>query len=189
MHGAPAFANFPAMCEADSSDEDLMRRFCETLDDGVFRSLAERYYDRALRLAESQLANGTTAYDAVQETFIRVVRHCKRYDPEKPFAPWFFTILRHVCADFRRKEARQLGALHRYADRGLPSFGSEAATGRARALLECLDSSDVRLLEWRYGHGLSVAEAAGRLGCSVEAAKKRFQRIIKRLQSYSLAQS
>jgi DNA-directed RNA polymerase specialized sigma24 family protein len=31
--------------------------------------------------------------------------------------------------------------------------------------------------------GLSVAETAGRMGCSVEAAKKRFQRAIGRLRA------
>ena len=176
------------MCDTDCSDEALMRRFCETLDESVFRKLAERYYDRALRIAEDQLANGTTAYDAVQETFIRVVRHCKRYDPDKPFSPWFFTILRNVCADFRRKEARHLDALHRLAEAGMPHPGNDATAARAGALLECLGGDDVRLLKWRYGQGLSVAESADRLGCTVEAAKKRFQRIIKRLQAYSIAQ-
>lgn len=171
------------MSPADCSDEDLMRGFCRTLDDDVFHALADRYYERAVRFAGNQLGNSTTAYDAVQEAFVRVVRHRKRYDPGKPFAPWFFTILRNVCTDFKRKEARRLDALHRFTDLVRWPRENGAARDRVGALLECVDDDDVRLLRLRYVQGMSVAEIAGNIGCSFEAAKKRMQRVILRLRS------
>ena len=182
---ASVCAGPPAVLVLDCSDETLMRRFCATLDEGVFRAITDRYYDRALRVAEDELANGATAFDAVQETFIRVVRHRKRYNPEKPFSPWFFAILRNVCADFRRKEARYSGALRRFADLVLSGRGDDAAKERAGGLLECLGEKDVRLLKLRYVHGMPVSDIAGKIGCSGEVAKKRIQRILRRLQAYS----
>lgn len=171
------------MRHADCTDETLMRRFRETLDGDAFRLLAERHYEHALRVADGQLGSRTAAKDAVQEALIRVVRHRRRYDPEKPFSPWFFAILRNVCADFRRKEARYARALRRFADLVLSGQGGDTAWQRAGDLLECVGREDAQLLELRYVQGLSVAETAGRMGCSVEAAKKRFQRAIGRLRA------
>lgn len=171
----------------DCSDEWLMCRFCETLDDGVFRALADRYYDRALRTAQGQLCDGALAHDAVQEAFLRVVRHRRRYRPDRPFAPWFFTILRNVCTDLRRKEARHVQALRRLAELARPEPTDGNAAARAATLLDSLGENDVQLLRFRYVHGMSASEIAGAIGCTIEAAKKRIQRILRRLQSCSPA--
>jgi RNA polymerase sigma-70 factor (ECF subfamily) len=190
LRGAALSVNHRPMDARDSKncpDESLMRRFVETLDEESFRILAERHYERALRAARGHLDDDAAACDAVQETLIRVVRHRQRYDAAKPFAPWFFAILRNVCADHRRKEARHLGALVRLADRPPANSCGEAARRRADSLLEALGGEERRLLDLRYAHGLSVAETAAALGCSVEAAKKRFQRAISRLQSFAQA--
>ena len=160
----------------------LMRRFCETLDEGVFRSLADRHYRGALRVAETMLDDGALAHDAVQETLVRVVRHRKRYDPDKPFAPWLFTILRNVCIDLKRKQARRFEVHRRFAELLEWPRNNDTAEVRAAALLEMLPENDARLLNLRYVEGATAVEIAGRVGCSVEAVKKRFQRIIQRLR-------
>ena len=167
----------------DCSDETLMQRFCETLDDDIFRVIAERHYDRAIRMASALLGNSTAAGDAVQETLLRVVRQRRLYDPKRPLSPWLFTILRNVCLDIKRSEARRFGAQQEYADSLLAPYDNTAAKTRATTLLEGLSEDEVRLLEMRYVRGLSAAEAATTLGCSLEAVKKRFQRVLGRLRS------
>ena len=74
----------PAIAGEDVSDETLMRRFCESLDDETFHTLASRYYDKALRIAKERLGRDSAAQDAVQEAMIRVVRFRRRYRPAKP---------------------------------------------------------------------------------------------------------
>lgn len=169
------------MQEQTSTDERLMGRFRDTLDEQVFRALAGRYYPQALRIAHDRLGNETAAQDAVQETLIRIVRHRRRYDPTKPFARWFFAILRNVCADLHRKEARHQQALQAFADWTAPP-AAESATNRMLDLEVSLSTGEAELLQLRYVDGLSHAEIAGQIGCSLEAAKKRFQRILKRLR-------
>jgi len=162
-----------------------MRRFCRTLDDATFRELTDRHYEHALRFATRQLSDSTAAYDAVQEAFVRVVRYRHRYSPRKPFLPWFFTILRNICIDFRRKETRYLDLLRRAAETLEFSAGDGSAKGRAAEILSQLTERDAELLELRYAHGMSLAEIADTLGCSAEAAKKRVQRLIKRLRKHA----
>jgi RNA polymerase sigma-70 factor, ECF subfamily len=170
----------------DLSDEALMQAFCETLSDDVFHKLAQRYHASAVRVATGQLSGDAQVRDVVQETFLRVVRYRRRYDSRKPFAPWFFTILRNACADARRKDLRYRNALSRFADSLALPVEDGAARARAGALLACLNEGEQRSLRLRYFDGLSVEEVARRMGCSIEAAKKRMQRAIGRMRAYAM---
>ena len=164
------------------SDEILMERFCEKLDEVAFRAVAVRYYDSALNIARSKLGNDALAQDAVQETFIRIVKHRKRYNSSKSFASWFHTILRNICIDFRRKEVRYRETLNDFTN----EQGSKSNDGYfkniVRDLLGTLSCSDRDMLTLRYIHGLSFAEISERSDCSLDAAKKRVQRALRRVR-------
>lgn len=173
----------PAMTEVECADEMLMRRFQETMDEGVFRLLASRHYEAALRIAEGRVGNHSTAQDAVQEALIRVVRYRKQYHPARPFAPWFHTILRNVCTDMLRHEARRRDYLQSLAETLPPSL--PVADSRQEKLVELLaglSGGNARLLKLRYVCGLSLGELAVQCQSSQEAVKKRIQRLIQRLR-------
>ena len=46
------------------------------------------------------------AEDVVQDAFARAWRQLARYDATRPFAPWFFTILRNVARNASRWDRR-----------------------------------------------------------------------------------
>ena len=47
------------------------------------------------------------AEDLVQETFVKVFRALDRYDPERPFSAWIFTIASRLAIDhFRRRRVK-----------------------------------------------------------------------------------
>lgn len=176
----------PDKLECEESDEIIMRRFCESLDERVFHALAARYYDSALRVARERLGNESLAQDAVQETLIRIVRHCKRYDATKPFAQWFYTVLRNTCTDLYRKEARQQKALDALAQSDFLPGGlepDEPVRARVLEMVAELPRSDAEILWLRFVDDFSFKEIGTRLNCSLEAAKKRVQRLLKRLKS------
>lgn len=169
--------------EAQVSDEVLMRRFCETLDERYFRELAGRHYATALRVAQERLGNEALAQDAVQEAFIRTVRFRKRYDAGKPFAQWFYTVLRNACTDLYRKEQRHQEALADFAELApAAAEGDNSSHERVRELAARLAPEEARVLRLRFVEGLSLDEMGRRLDCSLEAAKKRVQRLLKRLK-------
>ncbi len=64
---------------------------------------ADRIYSFALRLS----GNPSTADDAAQETFIKVWKNRKRYDPRRDFKPWIFAIARNAVFDIMRKKRDQ----------------------------------------------------------------------------------
>lgn len=159
-----------------------MRRFCETLEDEPFRLLATRYYDQALRTAKQKLGDEAAAQDAVQKTLIRVVRGRNRYNPAQPFAPWFHAVLRNVCTDMYRMEARRREALAAFS-KVAPALATDgSARDRLMDLTVRLPPGDAELLRLRFVDGLSLGEIGCRIECSLEAAKKRLQRLVKRLK-------
>ena len=77
-----------------------------------FTLLARDYYAPVYRFIARQAPNAADAADVTQETFIRAYRSFSRYDPEKPFAPWIYTIARRCVADFYRKRGGNEAVLH-----------------------------------------------------------------------------
>jgi len=165
----------------DASDEALMRRYQRRLDERAFQSLVARFSGPALAVAEGILSDRGLAEDAVQETFLRLIRSRKRYRPSRPFATWFYTILRNVCTDMLRRRGRRERALRRLASE--PRRDEEVSAGlEARDLLGLLPPRDRVVLTLRVLHGLAFRDVAAALGISEEAAKKRAQRALRRLR-------
>jgi RNA polymerase sigma-70 factor (ECF subfamily) len=170
------------MTEVECADEVLMRRFQETMDEGVFHLLASRHYEMALRLAQQRVGNHSMAQDAVQEALIRVVRHRNRYHPSRSFAPWFHTILRNVCTDLLRQEARRRSSLQDMAENAPQPAAADPRREQLVELLADLPGHSAQLLKLRYICGLSLGELAVQCQSSQEAVKKRIQRLIQRLR-------
>lgn len=163
------------------SDEELMRRFRGSLEEAPLHEIVRRYRGPGVALAEGRLGNRAAAEDAVQESFIRVVRERERYDASRPFAPWFFAILRNVCTDQQRKDARyreRLAELEAEGPRPAPS----ARAGDVLEAMAALSHGEREVLALRLLDGLPFREIAERLGCSEDAAKKRAQRALRALR-------
>src|SRR5690554_6003429 len=64
----------------------------------AYRDLYDLYFDYAIRTATVVMNHQHShAADAVQETFIRVYRNIQRYESDRPFKSWFYTILLNEC--------------------------------------------------------------------------------------------
>lgn len=171
----------------EPTDERLMRRFVETLDDEPFRQLVERHRASALALACGRLRDRALAEDAVQEAFIRVVRGRRRYDPVRPFLPWFHALLRNACADQQRGAFRHARRRQALAEESRGAAVSPAPVAEAGDWMGALPESDRELLTMRFLQGFSIVDMAARYRCSVEAMKKRAQRALQRVRELSAA--
>ncbi len=164
------------------TDERLMAAFQRGLDEGAFRLLFERFVGPARAVAESMLGRAA-AEDAVQEAFLRVVRSRESYNPSRPFAPWFYTILRNVCRDVLRDRGRGPDTVSGDAIRAVTADATppDERLGM-RELLEEISPGQRAVLELRLLHGLPFRRIAEALGISEEAAKKRAQRGLRDLR-------
>lgn len=82
--------------EAPSDDAALVRRTLAG-DPAAFDTLVRRYLRPALAVAWEFTRTRADAEDIVQDAFLRALRSLGRYDPARPFAAWFFTIVRNAA--------------------------------------------------------------------------------------------
>lgn len=72
----------------------------------AFEALVRGLVRPALATAWEFVQTREDAEDIVQEAFARAWRELRRYDPGRPFAPWYFTILRNVARNATRRDRR-----------------------------------------------------------------------------------
>ncbi|MGH2375575.1 MAG: RNA polymerase sigma factor [bacterium] len=77
-------------------------------DQQMYRELVSRYVRPAIAVAWEFTDTLEDAEDLVQEAFRRVVQALPRFDLDRPFAPWFFTILRNVARNAASASALRL---------------------------------------------------------------------------------
>ncbi len=88
-------------------DDPLVIARCRAGDWEAFRHLVERYQAQAIGHALALLGNREDALDAVQEAFLAAYRALDRFDLERRFYPWFYTILRHCCFKLAGRERKR----------------------------------------------------------------------------------
>ena len=62
----------------------------------AFDALVRRHLPGALVAAERLLGDRADAEDLVQDAFLRALDRLPQLDPNRPFGPWFFTLLRNL---------------------------------------------------------------------------------------------
>ena len=123
------------------TDVELLERL-RAGDEGAFVQLVDRYQQPMLRFAQSLVSNRAVAEEAVQDTWMGVVRGLERFEGRSSLKTWLYRILAN--------RARSAGAgEHRHIPvepgRAVDS-GFFDATGAWRAPLEpWIDEVDTRL--------------------------------------------
>lgn len=75
--------------------------------DAAFTLLVRRYIRAATLLAAQVLGDRDEAEDIVQDAFTVVYRNASNFDATRPFAPWFFSIVRRLAANRRSRDLRR----------------------------------------------------------------------------------
>jgi RNA polymerase sigma-70 factor (ECF subfamily) len=179
------------------SDSDLAARFDQG-DREALNALCRRHYPTVFRFAYRLTQNLPEAEDCSQEAFVRFIRSWPRWtERSRGAGPWLATIVRNVVTDHWQKQLKVTRAndpLTPMAPEEVTASQSPDAEALERELLLAVEQSLQEmeppcreLIELLFRKGLTQKEAAGQLGDSHEAIKKRYQRCLKRLQA-SLAE-
>jgi len=177
----------------EPSDEELMRRF-RAGEGGAFPVLVQRHRARVFAFVLRLTQHHARAEDALQETWLRVVRGAAAYQPTAKFTTWVYTIARNVCTDgARREQHRATEALaEEPVDTGTPWNNPERGAGSAelRPLLEAAvaalpeEQREVFLL--RELAGFPFAEIARMTGAPENTVKSRMRYALDALRAHLL---
>ncbi|MEM6688336.1 MAG: sigma-70 family RNA polymerase sigma factor [Planctomycetota bacterium] len=92
--------------EQTDPDVRLMLRVRDD-DAAAFAELVTRYENRLIRLLRTAGPRPDLAEDLAQETFMRIFRARKRYEPKAKFSTWLFFIAGNVAKNAKRDNARR----------------------------------------------------------------------------------
>jgi RNA polymerase sigma-70 factor (ECF subfamily) len=155
------------------SDSEVLARAARGGDLDAFEGLVRRYQRRVYALAYQHLRDPDEAQDLAQEVFVRLFRNLDRYDPTRPFQPWFWRLAGNVAATYRRH--RPAAALELPDVAGVTEAGYEETLPLERALADLSD--DLRLpVLLHYYLDLPLDEIALSMGLSLSAVKSRLHR-------------
>jgi RNA polymerase sigma-70 factor (ECF subfamily) len=96
---------------ADLSDEQLVTRYREG-EEAAFASLVDRYQRELFHFLFRFLGKRAPAEDVFQDTFLQIHLSIDKFDVDRRFKPWLFTIAANKARDhLRRKSQRPLAPL------------------------------------------------------------------------------
>lgn len=154
----------------------------------AFEEFFAEYFPRLFRFVLKRTdGDEAIAEEVVQRTLCNVMYRMDSYRGEAPLFTWLCTICRNELSAYFRKAGREeqlaepledsreiqaaLEAAGRGADDPVAERYREEIADVVRVTLEELPENYASALEWKYMHGLSVAEIAERLGLGEKAAE------------------
>jgi len=94
----------------------------------AFEVLVRRYMHDAYMIALAYAGDPDDARDLSQEAFIKAYQARRRFDPQRPFFPWFYRILKNHCLNFVQRARRKTESLYYEDEPGRERFASERPT-------------------------------------------------------------
>jgi RNA polymerase sigma-70 factor (ECF subfamily) len=156
--------------------------------------LMQRHQDRLFRYLLRLLGGEPMAEDVFQQAWVQVAEQISRYDPERPFAPWLFTLARNLALDQLRRlrparleEAAEPEAPAR-DDPHVRAVAGQRSSRLAAAVAE-LAALDREVISLRFDGELELPQLAATLGVPLPTAKARLYRALARLRARLVARS
>jgi RNA polymerase sigma-70 factor (ECF subfamily) len=172
--------------DGETSDEELARA-AQRGDADAYDRLVRRHLRPAMALAWQYCRDLADAEDIVQDAFHRAVRALPDYDPGRPFAPWFYAIVRNAALGARGKASRRAALVPvQPIERDLPSVGipDPALAGDLRRALEALAPMQQAVFHLCEVEGFTSVEAGTMLGVSEGTVRTHLHRARRALRAY-----
>jgi RNA polymerase sigma-70 factor (ECF subfamily) len=169
---------------ATKTDEELARE-ARAGSRRSFEELAQRYKRRLFVYLRPRLGSDQDAEDMVQETFLKLFRNIRSYDPAFRFSTWLYTSANRLAISSYRKKRIPTGKLDMEAAVAPadPEFGAagEAGSSGLWAAARTLGGSQYRVLWLRYGEDMTIEDIAVSFGKSRLAVRLLLHRARKNL--------
>lgn len=184
LSSTSAFERLCVVAESGAPSVSALTSALAAGDEEAFRKFHSLFFNRLLRY-HLVIAHGdeNSAREALQETYLRVVRHAKRFDDERAFWSWLTVLARSAACDGGRARQRYCSLLGRYARTFITSHVSaepeDADSILTENLTACMDELaelDRELVEGKYLCKLSVRELAAEHKLTEKAVESRLLR-------------
>lgn len=141
-------------------DTDLIRRAMEG-DQKAFNELYMQSYRYVFFVIRRYISNDEIAYDAIQETFIKVYKGIKNLRSPNAFFGWISTIAKNTAIDVVRAFHYEVELSHEQNDDNLTAVQTNSDVSLdIETVLKKLSPDDAELLSLVYYDGMRVSQIA-----------------------------
>lgn len=178
----------------DVTDEQLVERYRQG-DEQAFVALVDRYMVHLYHFVRQFVSDPAGAEDIVQETFVKAWQSLPRFQVEKRFKTWIFTIAKNTTHDFLKKKKTLPFSLfensqgenvleNTVSDDEQPDevLDRESTALELEAKLRLLAPEYQALLRLRYQQDLTLQEIAALLEVSYNTIKSKHTRALAQLK-------
>lgn len=168
-------------------DEARLAARAKQGDEIAFAELVRLHAPVAHRVAYLITRSAADADDALQDGMVKAYYALDRFRPDRPFRPWFVTIVSNEARNRARSDARREALRLRVATKAPPSDPADDAVAsvQSKELLSLVDALPARLraaVALRHVVGLSERETAAALGIRQGTVKSRVSRGLQRIR-------
>lgn len=156
----------------------------------AFTCLYHRYAKKLCQYADSYLNNNTQSEDIVQEVFIRVFQTPEKFNTEKRFSTWIYTLTTNLCKNaLRHHQVKTLHA-HFNAQHLINSYHAPQhrlhindLQQQLEATFNSLNEKQQQLFILRFEQSLSLKEIAAILQIPEGSVKSGIFYLLKKYNS------
>jgi RNA polymerase sigma-70 factor (ECF subfamily) len=173
-------------------DKELVEQYFAG-DKSAFDALVGRYLNPIYHFVSRIASHTPDAQDLTQETFMKAWRQLKRFDTERSFKAWLFTIARNTSIDYlRKKKAMPISAFDDVEGNNIildtledfsatdaeELFDRDLARGAVAGVVQKLSPAYQTVISLRYENDLTFQEISEVLGESIDTLKSRYRRAL-----------
>lgn len=167
------------------TDGQLINQYLKG-DEKSLEILIKKYLKQVYNFIYRYVNNSTDAEDIAQEVFVKMWKNLKKFDQNKSFKPWLFTIAKNTCFDFfKKKKFISLSLFEDYGDKLVdPStnpnklINSLDAQQKIIPAMEKLSPQYRLVLHLYYHDQLNFREISEKLNESINTVKSRHRRAL-----------
>jgi len=169
------------------NDEEVLER-CLRGDAEEYHKIVEKYRSKAMAIAMNTLCNRQDAEDACQYAFIQVYQNLGKFDFNRSFSNWFYSILYKRCLDRIRKRKRFFRFYQKMKAQPSRSFSVPPVNPEFSLLKKCewMESlkpkERISLVLWA-NDGYTSQEIAAVLDCSASTARVHLFKARKKIKT------
>lgn len=155
----------------------------------IFTSMNVKLYNISLSMLQSHY----DAEEAVAQTFLKIMNHIERISdiPNTQIEPYCIIILKNEATNIIRKRKKSFavedieyfeaqGGIYTIEEEYLKDLEEE----KLKSFINYLSEEEKEFVHFRFFYEMSFREVAAAMDITEDAAKKRGQRVIKKLRSY-----
>jgi len=154
---------------------------CQQGEKEAFELIVKLWQKPLLVFALRYLDQDIDACDAVQETWVSVIKGLNKLQNPSLFVSWLFRILTYKCIDRVRKKQAEERVLKNSDIKLEASEISNESESLSRAIQRLSDEQKT-LIMLRFGQGLQIGQIAAMLNIAKGTVKSRLHRALARLR-------